>query len=62
MVDNQRVATQYASKAANAATAHNDEDLKIDIMKELTFIDNEHEDEDLENTDLSNFNYELSKF
>ena len=59
MVDNQRVATQYASKAANAATAHNDEDLKIDIMKELTFIDNEHEDEDLENTDLSNFNYEL---
>ena len=59
MVDNKRVATQYASKAANAATAHNDEDLKIDIMKELTLADEDFADEDSELTELSTFNFNL---
>ena len=46
-------------KAIKGKTSHNEEIPEIDIIKELTFIDKEHEGEDLENTDLSNFNYEL---
>lgn len=59
MKDTKRVTTQYASKAANAATAHNDKDLKIDIMKELTLANEEFADEDNETTDLSKFDFNL---
>lgn len=59
MKENRRVATQYASKAANAATAHNGKDLKIDIMKELRLANEEFADEDNETTDLSKFDFNL---
>ena len=59
MKDTKRVATQYASKAANAATTHNDDDLKIDIMKELTLADDDFADEESELTELSKFNFNL---
>ena len=59
MKDSIRVATPNATKAVSKTTAKWEETPEIDIIKELTFIDKEHEGEDLENTDLSNFNYEL---
>ena len=59
MKDFIRVATLYASKAANAATTHNDDDLQIDIMKELTLADDDFADEESELTELSKFNFNL---
>lgn len=58
MKDTKRVATQYALKPANAAT-HNDKGLGIDIMEELSFVDENLTDEDSEDTELENFNFKL---
>ena len=59
MIGKTRVATLYVSKATNVATAHNDDDLKIDIMKELTLADDDFADGESELTELSTFNFNL---
>lgn len=59
MKDSIRVATPNATKAVSKATAKREETPEIDIIKELTFIDKDFEDENPDDTDLTNIDFNL---
>lgn len=59
MKDSIRVATPNATKAVSKTTAKWEETPEIDIRKELTFIDEDFEDVNPDDTELSKFNFNL---
>ena len=59
MKDSIRVATPNATKAVSKATAKWEETPELDIIKELTFIDEDFEDINPDDTELSKINFNL---
>ena len=59
MKDSIRVATPNATKAVSNATAKWEETPELDIIKELTFIDEDFEDINPDDTELSKINFNL---
>ena len=59
MKDSIRVATPNATKADSKTTAKWEETPEINIIKELTFVDEDLEDVNPDDTELSKFNFNL---
>lgn len=59
MKDSIRVATPNATKAVSKTTAKWEETPEIDIIKELTFVDEDFEDVNPNDTDLTNIDFNL---
>jgi hypothetical protein len=59
MKDSIRVATPNATKADSKTTAKWEETPEINIIKELTFVDEDFEDVNPDDTELSKFNFNL---
>lgn len=59
MKDSIRVATLDATKAVSKVAAKWEGTPEIDIIKELTFVDEDFEDVNPDDTELSKFNFNL---
>ncbi len=59
MLDTNRVATLDATKAVSKVAAKWEGTPEIDIIKELTFVDEDFEDVNPDDTELSKFNFNL---